>query len=95
MNPIRETRRRAWFLPSEDDDTFARRQLDLFADLIEAVGSADALWSLDVDPLPEEPIDESVIDPADLASWVLESGLPLRLQLQLHKLIWGPEARGV
>jgi 7-carboxy-7-deazaguanine synthase len=33
--------------------------------------------------------------PADLAAWILESGLPLRLQLQLHKLIWGPDTRGV
>jgi 7-carboxy-7-deazaguanine synthase len=30
-----------------------------------------------------------------LAEWVLEDGLPVRLQVQLHKLIWGPEARGV
>jgi 7-carboxy-7-deazaguanine synthase len=29
------------------------------------------------------------------AGWVLETGLPLRLNLQLHKYIWGPEARGV
>ncbi len=31
----------------------------------------------------------------DLASWVLASGLPLRMQLQLHKLIWEPDRRGV
>ena len=30
-----------------------------------------------------------------LAGWILEDGLPVRLQLQLHKLIWGPEAIGV
>jgi 7-carboxy-7-deazaguanine synthase len=35
------------------------------------------------------------VAPADLARWVLESGLPLRLQLQLHKLLWGAETRGV
>ncbi len=35
------------------------------------------------------------VDPADLAAWILESGLPVRLQIQLHKLLWGPEARGV
>ncbi|HZN10842.1 MAG TPA: radical SAM protein [Blastocatellia bacterium] len=32
---------------------------------------------------------------ADLAAWVLASGVRARLQLQLHKLIWGAEARGV
>lgn len=35
------------------------------------------------------------IEPADLAGWVLDSGLPLRLQVQLHKVLWDPEARGV
>lgn len=30
-----------------------------------------------------------------LAEWILEDGLPARLQLQLHKLIWDPETRGV
>lgn len=30
-----------------------------------------------------------------LASWILEDGLPVRFQAQLHKLIWDPEARGV
>ncbi len=36
-----------------------------------------------------------LVEPAELAAWVLESRLPLRLQLPLHKRIWGPEARGV
>ena len=35
------------------------------------------------------------VEPQALAKWVLESGRPARLQLQLHKLIWGAEARGV
>lgn len=35
------------------------------------------------------------VEPRDLAAWVLESGLPLRLQIQLHKLLWGPTAQGV
>ena len=32
---------------------------------------------------------------ADLAAWLLESGLQVRLQLQMHKFIWDPQARGV
>ena len=31
----------------------------------------------------------------DVADWVSASGLQVRMQLQLHKYIWGPEARGV
>jgi 7-carboxy-7-deazaguanine synthase len=33
--------------------------------------------------------------PGRLAEWILESSLPVRLQLQLHKYIWNPSARGV
>jgi 7-carboxy-7-deazaguanine synthase len=35
------------------------------------------------------------VKPVDLAGWLLESGLQVRLQLQLHKHIWDPKARGV
>jgi 7-carboxy-7-deazaguanine synthase len=35
------------------------------------------------------------VSPKALAEWVLSSGKPARLQLQLHKIIWGAEARGV
>ncbi len=30
-----------------------------------------------------------------LARWILEDRLPVRFQLQLHKYIWDPQARGV
>src|SRR5262245_13407902 len=32
---------------------------------------------------------------ADLSGWLLESGLNVRMQLQMHKYIWDPKARGV
>ncbi|MEX2611181.1 MAG: radical SAM protein [Gemmatimonadota bacterium] len=35
------------------------------------------------------------IELQELARWVLESRLPVRLQLQLHKLVWGAETIGV
>jgi 7-carboxy-7-deazaguanine synthase len=40
------------------------------------------------------PVFES-ITPLQLAQWLLESGLQVRMQLQLHKYIWDPHARGV
>ena len=33
------------------------------------------------------------VSPTDLAEWILADRLPVRLQIQLHKLLWG-EARG-
>lgn len=35
------------------------------------------------------------IDLKSLAGWVSASGLDVRMQLQIHKYVWGPEARGV
>ena len=35
------------------------------------------------------------VAPQDLARWVLASERPARLQLQMHKIIWGATARGV
>ncbi|MBI3179353.1 MAG: 7-carboxy-7-deazaguanine synthase QueE, partial [Deltaproteobacteria bacterium] len=35
------------------------------------------------------------LDPKDLAAWVLADKLPVRMQIQMHKAIWGAEARGV
>jgi 7-carboxy-7-deazaguanine synthase len=33
--------------------------------------------------------------PRSLAEWILADRLPVRLNLQLHKIIWDPETRGV
>ena len=35
------------------------------------------------------------LNPQTLAEWVLADRLPVRVQLQLHKLIWDPATRGV
>ena len=35
------------------------------------------------------------IDLQQLANWVAASGLNVRMQLQLHKYIWGPDVQGV
>ncbi len=35
------------------------------------------------------------ISPTDLSDWILEDRAPVRLQIQLHKILWDPDARGV
>jgi 7-carboxy-7-deazaguanine synthase len=45
-------------------------------------------------PVQFSPV-HGVLDPRDLAAWILEDGLRVRLNLQLHKYVWGPEAKGV
>ena len=36
-----------------------------------------------------------VLDPKQLAAWILDDRLQVRLQLQAHKYIWGADVRGV
>jgi 7-carboxy-7-deazaguanine synthase len=35
------------------------------------------------------------LEPRELVEWMLEDGLPVRLGLQLHKIVWDPAMRGV
>ena len=37
----------------------------------------------------------AVLKPRELVEWMLEDGLPVRLGLQLHKIVWDPAMRGV
>jgi 7-carboxy-7-deazaguanine synthase len=63
----------------------------------------DFTWALDVAtryrltgrlPVLISPVHGALPLP-EVAAWIVKSGHPLRLNLQLHKFIWGPEARGV
>ncbi len=36
-----------------------------------------------------------LLDPEELAKWILRDGLNVRLGLQMHKFIWQPEMKGV
>ncbi len=45
-------------------------------------------------PVLFSPVRET-LGPEELAAWLVEDRLPVRLQLQVHKVIWGNEATGV
>ncbi|MCP4662441.1 MAG: radical SAM protein [bacterium] len=63
----------------------------------------DYLWARDL--VRERRLDElcpvhfspvhGALDLVELAGWILRDRLPVRLQLQLHKVVWGVDARGV
>ena len=36
-----------------------------------------------------------LVDPKELAQWIVDDRLRVRFQLQLHKVLWDPTARGV
>ena len=66
-------------------------------------GRADYEWSRGVVrerrlaervPVLFSPV-HGALDPGTLGRWILEDGLPVRLQVQLHKYLWPNENRGV
>ncbi len=66
----------------------SKRDFDWAVDIIRA-RSLDKRFQILVSPA------FGLVQPLDLANWLLASGLEVRLQLQLHKYIWDPAARGV
>lgn len=40
-------------------------------------------------------VSHCLVDPRDLAEWIVADGLNVRLGLQIHKFIWAPETKGV
>lgn len=65
-----------------------RRDYDWAAAQIEERGLAERC------PLLFSPVADT-LDPGELARWVLADRLPVRVQLQLHKLLWPGVLRGV
>ncbi|MBV9144785.1 MAG: radical SAM protein [Acidobacteria bacterium] len=47
------------------------------------------------DASPERDASNCLLDPRELAEWILADGLNVRLGLQLHKFIWEPLTKGV
>ncbi len=69
-------------LGSREDYEWAREQ-------IRTRGLADRVRSVLLSPVFGK------IDPREIVDWLLEDKLPVRFQLQMHKFIWEPRARGV
>ncbi|RMH27060.1 MAG: 7-carboxy-7-deazaguanine synthase, partial [Planctomycetota bacterium] len=68
--------------------------------VIEERGLARRVAAVLMSPVFEQPAGDEIagapgLPMRDLAAWILEDGLPVRLQPQLHKFIWDPQTRGV
>jgi len=61
----------------------------------------DYLWAKEL--IKEHPIESKVIfspsweevEPQALVEWIVEDRLPVRLGLQIHKVIWDKDTQGV
>ena len=96
-----ESRRNLWanldHLGSGDEVKFVvkdRADWEWTRDTIRERGLGDRVDAGTLGALLVSPV-WGAIDLEDLAGWILEEGLPVRFQTQLHKLIWGAETRGV
>jgi 7-carboxy-7-deazaguanine synthase len=90
-----ETHRMEWrnldLLKDKDEVKFViadRRDYEWSRDLVREKGLLDRC------PVLFSPV-HRVLDPGALARWILEDGLPVRLQVQLHKYLWPGVERGV
>ncbi len=66
-----------------------RADYDYARDVIARYGLADRVAAIHLSPVHGE------LHPRQLSEWVLADRLPVRVQLQLHKIIWDPQTRGV
>jgi 7-carboxy-7-deazaguanine synthase len=65
-----------------------RRDFDWSMEFLDRIGLAESI------PVSLSPV-FGECRPQDLASWVLESKRVLRIQIQLHKILFDPDKRGV
>jgi 7-carboxy-7-deazaguanine synthase len=80
------------FLTSNDELKFVvldKKDFDWAIEFIEQHNLLNRVGTILFSPVFGE------LAPVILSGWILASGLPIRLQLQIHKFIWEPNTRGV
>jgi 7-carboxy-7-deazaguanine synthase len=66
-----------------------RRDYEFARDVVTREALSDRVGAILFSPV------HGIMDARELAAWILSDALAVRLQLQAHKFIWGPDARGV
>ena len=86
-------------LTSEDEVKFvisSRRDYEFARDFIVEHRLAGRIKEVLFSPVHEDPNGQwKGLEPRQLVEWMLEDGVPARLGLQLHKIVWDPALRGV
>ena len=96
-----ESHRNLWenldHLTGRDEVKFViadRADYEWARDVIAGRGLADRIRAGSLRALLMSPV-WGAMELEPLAGWILEDALPVRFQVQVHKLIWGPQAQGV
>ena len=79
---------------SRRDYEFARQFIEQHA-LIARVASVILSPAFRKDAAGSRDVSHCLVDPRELAEWILADGLNARLGLQIHKFIWEPSLKGV
>jgi 7-carboxy-7-deazaguanine synthase len=66
-----------------------RTDYEFARDIVQREALADRTGAVLFSPV------HGVMEAHELAAWILSDALPVRLQLQAHKFIWGADVRGV
>ena len=96
-----EVERNLWsnlaHLTARDEVKFVigdRADYEWARDVITGRGLADRIRAGSLNALLMSPV-WGEVNLEEMAGWILDDGLPIRFQAQLHKYIWGPDAKGV
>jgi 7-carboxy-7-deazaguanine synthase len=85
----------AKFVLSDRTDYEFAREFTLRHDLAVRVHAVLFSPAFSKDAAGARDASKCLLDPQQLAEWILEDNLPVRLGLQIHKLIWDPALKGV
>jgi 7-carboxy-7-deazaguanine synthase len=81
-------------LASRQDYEFAREFVGEHR-LLTRVGGVIFSSAFRKDAVGKRDTSHCLLDPRELADWIVTDALPVRLGLQIHKFIWAPETKGV
>jgi 7-carboxy-7-deazaguanine synthase len=81
-------------LSSRGDYEFAREFVNLYK-LDEKVNAILFSPAFRKDATGARDSSHCLLDPQELAEWIIADNVPARLGLQLHKYIWDPAVKGV
>jgi 7-carboxy-7-deazaguanine synthase len=74
----------------------SRRDYEFARDFSRQHRLVERVKQIVISPVTEDPHGKwSGLEPRALVEWMLEDGVPARLGLQLHKIVWDPTMRGV
>ena len=94
LNALTERDELKFVIASRRDYEFAR---DFVRELPPSIRAGSIIFSpaFRKDATGSRSADHCLVDPRDLAEWILADNLNVRLGFQIHKFIWEPSLKGV